>query len=171
METRLQEIRSRSNKEIKIGIIPGHFATNHSHVNYYVDLTSIKSRHKMAKAAASELAQQYLTTTPIDTIICLEGTETIGAFLADALSQSGSLIMNSGNDICVLTPELNANNQMIFRDNTQKWFGAKIFSCLSPRPQPARLFRALSTVCSITADDWSESRPCSAQSVNRTTFP
>ena len=84
-----------------------------------------KSRHKMAKAAASELAKQYLTTTPIDTIICLEGTETIGAFLADALSQSGSLIMNSGNDICVLTPELNANNQMIFRDNTQKMVWGK----------------------------------------------
>lgn len=125
METRLQEIRSRSNKNIKIGLIPGHFATNHSHVNYYVDLTSIKSRHKMAKAAAEELAKRYLTTTPIDTIICLEGTEMIGAFLADSLAQSGSLIMNSGNDIYVLTPELNANNQMIFRDNTQKMVWGK----------------------------------------------
>ncbi|MDD2418632.1 MAG: orotate phosphoribosyltransferase [Oscillospiraceae bacterium] len=125
METRLQEIRSKASKNIKIGLIPGHFATNHSHVNYYVDLTSIKSRHKMAKAAAEELAKQYLTSTPIDTIICLEGTEMVGAFLADALAQSGTLIMNSGNDICVLTPELNSNNQMIFRDNTQKMVWGK----------------------------------------------
>ncbi|MDD2362581.1 MAG: orotate phosphoribosyltransferase [Oscillospiraceae bacterium] len=125
METRQQEIRSKVNKNIKIGLIPGHFATNHSHVNYYVDLTSIKSRHKMAKASAEELAKQYITNTPIDTIICLEGTEMVGAFLADALTQSGTLIMNSGNDICVLTPELNSNNQMIFRDNTQKMVWGK----------------------------------------------
>ncbi|HBT65476.1 MAG TPA: orotate phosphoribosyltransferase [Ruminococcaceae bacterium] len=125
MENRLQEIRSRSNRNVKIGLIPGHFATNHSHVNYYIDLTSIKSRHKMAKAVAEELANKYLTSTPIDTIICLEGTEMIGAFLADFLAQSGSMIMNSGNDIVVLTPELNVNNQMIFRDNTQKMVWGK----------------------------------------------
>lgn len=125
METRLQEIRSRYNKDIKIAYIPGHFATNHSHVNYYVDLSGIKSRHKIAKAAAEELAKYYLTTTPIDTIICLEGTETLGAFIALSLSQSGSLVMNSGNDICVITPELNSNNQMIFRDNTQKMVWGK----------------------------------------------
>ncbi len=28
--------------------------------------------------------------------------------------------MNAGHDINVITPELNASNQMIFRDNTQK---------------------------------------------------
>lgn len=120
METRLQEIRSKENKDIKIGIIPGHFATNHSHVNYYVDLTSIKTRHSMAKAAAAGLAQKYLTTIPVDTIICLEGTEMIGAFLANELTKAGPMNLNSGNDICVLTPEMNSNNQMIFRDNTQK---------------------------------------------------
>ncbi len=120
METRIQEIRARGNKDIRIGIIPGHFATNHSHVNYYVDLTSIKSRHKMARAAAGELAKKYLNSTAIDTIICLEGTEMIGAFLAEELSNAGVRNINSGSDICVLTPETNANNQMIFRDNTQK---------------------------------------------------
>lgn len=120
METRIQEIRARGNKDIRIGIIPGHFATNHSHVNYYVDLTSIKSRHKMARAAAGELAKKYLNSTAIDTIICLEGTEMIGAFLAEELSNAGVRNINSGSDLCVLTPETNANNQMIFRDNTQK---------------------------------------------------
>lgn len=132
METRLQEIRSRGNKDVKIGIIPGHFATNHSHVNYYVDLTGIKTHHKMAKAAAVELARKYLTTTAIDTIICLEGTEMIGAFLANELSKAGQMVMNSGSDICVLTPELNANNQMIFRDNTQKMVWGKNILLLIP---------------------------------------
>ena len=125
METRIQEIAARGNKNIKIRVIPGHFATNHSHVNYYVDMTSIKSSHRMARNAAVELSRKYLTTTPIDTIICLEGTEMIGAFLANELGQSGNMIMNGGNDIHVITPELNSNNQMIFRDNTQKMIWGK----------------------------------------------
>ena len=58
METRLQEIRSRGNKNIKIGFIPGHFATNHSHVNYYVDLTSIKTRRSLQ---SNTLLQPRLT--------------------------------------------------------------------------------------------------------------
>lgn len=116
MEDRMQTIYSRNNSKIKIGIIPGHYATNHSHVNYYVAMTSIKTSLKMAKEAASELAATY-TATHIDTIICLEGTEILGAFLAQSLSEAG---INSGSDINVITPELNAVNQMIFRDNTQK---------------------------------------------------
>ena len=39
MEGRVHTIDSRKNRKIKIGIIPGHFATNHSHINYYVDMT------------------------------------------------------------------------------------------------------------------------------------
>lgn len=119
METRSKEIYARSDKKVSIDIIPGHFATNHSHVNYYIDLTSMKIRHEMAKAAAVLLCNKF-NMTAIDTIICLEGTEMIGAFLADELAQPGHVKMNSGKDICVLTPEQNANNQMIFRDNTQK---------------------------------------------------
>ena len=79
MEGRIQTIYAAKNNKIKIGIIPGHFATNHSHVNYYVDMTAIKTSHKMAKEAANELATTY-TGTNIDTIICLEGTEMLGAF-------------------------------------------------------------------------------------------
>ena len=82
MENRVQSIVSRENKSVKIGVIPGHFATNHSHVNYYIDMTAIKSQHKMAESGAAVLAEHYRTTTPVDTIICLEGTEMLGAFLA-----------------------------------------------------------------------------------------
>ena len=70
----------------------------------------------MAKEAARELAATY-SGTHVDTIICLEGTEIIGAFFAESLASGG---INQGADINVLTPELNAVNQMIFRDNTQK---------------------------------------------------
>lgn len=116
MENRIQTIECPKNRRIKIDIIPGHFATNHSHVNFYVDMTSIKTSHKMAREAAKELAAARVNTH-IDTIICLEGTEMLGAFLAEALGDQG---INKGEDISVVTPELNMNNQMIFRDNTQK---------------------------------------------------
>ena len=67
----------------------------------------------MAREAAKDLAASY-SSTHIETIICLEGTEILGAFLAESLSSGG---INAGSDISVITPELNANNQMIFRDN------------------------------------------------------
>ncbi|MBQ8108063.1 MAG: orotate phosphoribosyltransferase [Ruminococcus sp.] len=116
MEDRMQTIQSRKNKKVQIGVIPGHYATNHSHVNFYVAMTAIKTSLKMAKEAAMELGNTY-TNTHIDTIICLEGTEILGAFLAEYVAQAG---INAGADISVITPELNAVNQMIFRDNTQK---------------------------------------------------
>ena len=116
MEDRVQVIESGRNNRISIGIIPGHYATNHSHVNYYVDMTAIKTSMKMAKESASELASAF-SGTPIDTVICLEGTEILGGFLAECLTQNG---INQGQDINLVTPEMNAVNQMIFRDNTQK---------------------------------------------------
>lgn len=120
METRILEIKSKFNSKIKIGVIPGHFATNHSHVNYYIDMTKIKTHHMVAKETARELAKAYMSNLSVDTIICLEGTEIIGAFLARELAKEGHTSINSGKDICVITPETNANNQMIFRDNIQK---------------------------------------------------
>ncbi|MCL1823855.1 MAG: orotate phosphoribosyltransferase [Oscillospiraceae bacterium] len=118
METRTIEIISSKNENIKIGIIPGHFATNHSHVNYYVDMTSLRKRFKMSMEAAKVFTEDF-SGTPVDTIICLEGTQVIGAFLAQQLSESTLVSVNSGNDINVITPELDSNNQFIFRDNTQ----------------------------------------------------
>jgi len=123
MENRTVIIRSARNNDIKIGIIPGHFATNHSHVNYYVDMSSLKRRYKMSREAAKVFASDF-AETPIDTIICLEGTQVIGAFLAEQLAEAPHSI-NDGNDINIVTPELNSNNQMIFRDNTQKMIWGK----------------------------------------------
>ncbi|MBQ9413602.1 MAG: orotate phosphoribosyltransferase [Clostridia bacterium] len=120
MENRKKIIRASSNRNITLEIIPGHFATNHSHINYFVDLTTLKSQFRSAKAAAEELASRFATKTPVDTIVCLEGTEMVGAFLAEELARPGSLSLSQGADIAVLTPETNANNQMLFRDNMQK---------------------------------------------------
>lgn len=117
MDNGARTIHSKLNAKIKCTVYPGHFATSHSHVNYYVDLTMVKVSHKLAKLAAVELAQRY-RSVKVDTIICLEGTEMIGAFIADTLI-SDELSINAGCDIAVLEPEINANSQLIFRENTQ----------------------------------------------------
>ena len=114
----MDTIRSSVNHHIKIGVLAGHFATNHSHVSHYIDMTTIKTKCNVARDVAHELASKYYDTD-IDTIICLEGTQMVGAFLAESLSANGSG-MNQGKNISVITPELNSNNQMIFRDNVQR---------------------------------------------------
>ena len=42
----------------------GHFATSHSHINYYIDLTLTKHRLSEARLAASILCGQYQSSTP-----------------------------------------------------------------------------------------------------------
>ncbi|MDL2287865.1 phosphoribosyltransferase [Oscillospiraceae bacterium OttesenSCG-928-F05] len=109
----------KSDKNVYADIASGHFATNHSHINTYVDLTHIKTSVQAAKRAAALLAEP-LRETAVETVICLEGTDMLGAFLAEALSaESGFSDINHGIDIHVLKPELNSNNQMVFRENTR----------------------------------------------------
>lgn len=119
MESREVKIYSKVNKNAIIRVIPGHFATNHSHINHYVDMTFMKSRKSEAAAAASVLARKYTNTTYIDTIICMDGCEVIGAYLADALTESGIMSMNQHNTMYIVTPEVNSGGQLIFRDNMQ----------------------------------------------------
>lgn len=112
MEQRAFEIYSRLNREISIRVIPGHFATKHSHISHCIDMTQVKSLTNSAKAAARLLSDSF-TGTPVDTIISLERMKMIGAFMADFLSHSG---INLRHDIAVITPEL-SGDKILLRDN------------------------------------------------------
>ena len=103
----------------------GHFATNHSHINYYIDITFQKTRLSEAKAVAQQLVSSFNTATLVDTILCLDGTAVIGTCLAEELTKSGFQSINSHQTIYVLEPEYNANSQMIFRDNVQPMIRGK----------------------------------------------
>ncbi len=117
-EERIIKFYSRKDPSIAIKVIPGHFATNHSHLNHYLDMTTMKTRQNEAERIAIAMKDYYnVMGKPIDTIICLEGCEVIGAFLASELSRAGVLSMNAHKTIYVVTPEFNSNGQMIFRDN------------------------------------------------------
>ena len=104
---------------VPLRIARGHFATNHSHINYYIDITYPKTRLSEAQAVAKELVATFKNDTPVDTILCLDGTAVIGTCLAQELTKSGFRSINAHNTIYVVEPEYNSNSQMIFRDNIQ----------------------------------------------------
>lgn len=120
MESRLQDIRSTRNPKARIKIMQGHFATTNSHVNVYIDMSTVKCRHNNARETAKTLAERYVNTTPIDTIICLDGTEVIAAFMAEILADNSMLSINAGKNISVVTPEYGTGGVIIFRDNNQR---------------------------------------------------
>lgn len=119
-----QKIRSNS-PDLYLDIYKGHFATSHSHMNYYIDIASNKSNLRQANAVANALAEHFKYTTQIQTILCLDNTEVIGACLAGALTKSDRFNVNAGNDIFVLTPEHTAGSQLFFRDNTSSMITGK----------------------------------------------
>lgn len=104
-------------KNLFLRVSKGHFATSHSHINYYIDVTTQKSRLSEAKAVAKELVSYYTQNTIVDTILCLDGTEVIGTCLANELTKGDFLNMNAHQTIYVATPEHTTGSQLIFRDN------------------------------------------------------
>ena len=83
------KIPAKCNRKIELKAIPGHFATNHSHINYYLDMTPIKYRHTEAQLVAKEMVKKYRHTTAVDAIVCMDGCEVIGAYLAEELTAAG----------------------------------------------------------------------------------
>lgn len=104
-------------KNLFLRLSRGHFATSHSHINYYIDVTTQKTRLSEAKAVAEELVSYYSSTTIVDTILCLDGTEVIGTCLAEALTAGSYVNLNAHQTIYVATPEHTTGSQLIFRDN------------------------------------------------------
>ena len=106
------ELISARNRNVSIKAVEGHFATQHSHVSHYIDMTKVKSETASARAAAKLLAARFLSE-PVDTVITLERTKMLGTFLADELARSG---INVGKDFAVVSPEI-TNDKLFLRDN------------------------------------------------------
>ena len=104
-------------KNLLLRVQRGHFATSHSHINYFIDVTMQKTRLSEAKAVAKELLSYYQTTTIIDTILCLDGMQVVGSCLAEQLTNNNFMNLNAHQTIYVVTPEYTAGSQMIFRDS------------------------------------------------------
>jgi len=125
MEPKSYSISLAKNPKIVINILSGHFSTNNAHSNCYLDFSELKSNVLLAKDVARELAIPYISSTPVDTIVCMEKTSVIGAFLADDLMQEGTSIINSGNEIYVVSPFNNAYGNWVFPSNRTEWIRDK----------------------------------------------
>lgn len=117
MAIRLFETRT-NNSNVPLRVAMGHYATSHSHINYYIDLTLTKHRLSEAREVASHLCGMIGHATVIDTILCLDGTEVIGACMASELTRRGFQNVNAHNTIYVVTPEHTTGSQLIFRENS-----------------------------------------------------
>ena len=115
--------RRRGNVPLRVA--RGHFATNHSHINYYIDITFQKTRLSEAKASAYQLVSHFINDTPVDTIVCLDGTAVLGACVAEELTKSGFHTINAHQTVYVVEPEFASSSQMIFRDNIQPMIKGK----------------------------------------------
>ena len=104
-------------RNLFLRVSKGHFATSHSHINYYIDVTTQKTRLSEASAVAEELVSYYNTSTIVDTILCLDGTQVIGTCLANELTRGSFANMNAHQTIYVVTPEHTSGSQLFFRDN------------------------------------------------------
>lgn len=111
------KITCKTNSNVILSAIPGHFVTPNSHVNYFLDMTELKYRLEDASATAKALSEQITVSTVVDTIVCIDGCEVIGAFLAAELTKAGTYSMNSRSTIHIITPEYTNNDQLTFREN------------------------------------------------------
>ncbi len=112
----IQKILTK-NKNLFLRVAKGHFATSHSHINYYIDVSMQKTRLSEAQAVAHELVSYYSANTIVDTILCLDGMEVVGTCMASELTKGDFVSINSHQTIYVVTPEHTTGSQLMFRDN------------------------------------------------------
>ena len=125
MDERLIDLRSKKNPKARIKIMHGHFATQNSHVNTYIDMSTIKTRHNNARETAYTLADEYTSNTMVDTIVCLKNMQVVGTFMAERLADGNNMSLSSGNNISVVTPEFDATGQIFFRDSNERMISGK----------------------------------------------
>ena len=104
-------------KNIQLRVAEGHFATCNAHLTHYIDVVSLKANLSEAKAAAEEICLSYEHDTVVDTVLCLDGMEVIGACIANTFIKKGFRNLNFNNSVYVVTPETTSNNLFLFRDN------------------------------------------------------
>ena len=126
-----KKLEYTGNTDVILRYTKGHFITPNSHVNYYIDLCDTKARMKEARAAGESLAEFYIASEAIDTILCLNGMEVVGSYLADSLTQAGVISKNAHKTMYITGPEYNVSGQIMFRDNNKHMIADKKVLILS----------------------------------------
>ena len=121
MITKDYQVALPKNPRIRMHYTPGHFCTSFYHTNYYLDVSTMKACALTARDVARQLAVPYISSAIVNTIVCMENTKVIGAFLAQELLQEGTAVMNTGGEIHVVTPMNSFDGRYLFYDNELPW--------------------------------------------------
>lgn len=165
------KIKSKINEEIELSVMPGHFSSDRFHVNYYIDMTTLKMRVTETKKVAEAMAQQYIkkvdvkmglnssliemgsltamgaNVKPIDTIICMDGCEMIGAYLAEEFAKVGVPNRTQHNSVYVVTPEFDNRGQMVVRKNIKDMIkGRNVLVVLASAMSGHTISKAIGTI-------------------------
>ena len=133
--------------DVTLRVAQGHFATRHSHINYFIDVTRQQSCLQEAEAVAQQLAQR-LPYAVVDTILCMDGTRVIGTCLARRLTQEGYGSVNQGKEIYLLRENVSSGGQLIFRDNARFMLeGKNVLLLLASITTGSTVEKAMRCVC------------------------
>lgn len=110
------KIRTKG-KNLFLRVVKGHFMKSNGHMNYYIDVTKQKSKLSEALAVADELVTHY-SNMVIDTILCLDEMQVVATCMAQKLTSSGFMNVNSNQAIYILTPEKISAGRFIFREES-----------------------------------------------------
>ena len=143
------KIYSKDHPALALKVTKGHFSSDRFHINYYIDMTDLKMRQRNAEEFAKAIVEKYVkrvtltpviglvseamnqmaatnaTKAPIDTIICMDGCEAIGAYIAKELSEVGFATTNTHKTTYILTPEFDSTGQMVVRENIKPMLKGK----------------------------------------------
>jgi len=120
MEDNVITVVSQKNPKLTVQVASGHFATSSAHRSHYIDIFELMSSATAARVAARELAVPYLTSTRVDVIVYMDGTEILAAYLADQLLQAGLGVMNEGEEIHLVTPMHGSDGHFIFHQSVRE---------------------------------------------------
>ena len=115
MLDRQVKIRQKQIERSELKAYPGR--TRNRYIASYLDITPIKCRHTEAQLVVKEFVREYKHTKAVDTIVCMDGCEVIGAYLAEELTDAGIMSMNTHE--CVVLFSRLTDGQIIFRDNVE----------------------------------------------------
>ena len=161
----------KKNKDLVLKVVPGHFSSDRFHVNYYIDMSTLKMRQSEAKLVAKTMAESYIKKvdntsnritelmgmtnlaeqgalqTPIDTIICMDGCEVIGAYLADEFTNRNFPTNTKHNSFYVITPEFDNTGQMVVRNNIKPMIkGRNVLVVLASAMSGRTISKAIGTI-------------------------
>ena len=167
----IMKVKSKVDSNIELSVTPGHFSSDRFHVNYYIDMSNLKMRMSEAKKVAAAMAKQYIkkvdidhkymsplinaetliennaNVTPIDTIICMDGCEVIGAYLAEELAAAGVPNSTHHNSMYVITPEFDNGGQMVVKKNIKDMIkGRNVLVVLASAMSGRTITKAIGTI-------------------------